>query len=633
MSSILALAGPAAQAATDREVEKLMGSMRFRGGEVLSIARSGPALVATGRDPWEPGSDSEAAPGAVARGGYRIAADASLYFTRDLEERLRRAGTTPVSSSAADLIVAAYAAFGPRCVDLLEGDYAFCLWDEEARTLFCARDPFGSRSLFHTAIDGTLAVASTPAPLVEWRGGAAFDPIGVLRSLLMRYGDGTSTAWSGIHELPAGHSLLFTPGCLTTERFWAPRGSDRWRALRPAEAVAALRDLLQEAARERLVPGRTALAMSGGLDSTSLAASLAASGARPPDVLSFKLAADDPGNEDWYVERMAAAYELSVRWVETGPVGLYADAFRHARRRSHCHGHVFEGHNRALARAAAGMGEQVLINGHGGDNVMAVGNWMMADLLRRGRLLELWRYRAARGYRGWRQLVDQCLRPALPLPLFDGLERVLGRTICTRPHERPVPHWVVPPAEAIAEIVHADREYYDETIVRPHRTVTEQRRAWALMDGGFTRACAALFDLTRDEGVELRMPFYDRRLVEFAMSRPAPEFNQPNRYKVLLQEAMKDRLPSRSRAPQPGGLKSGTAVGLMRTRWPVETLAIARELSAQPWISEELGIVDRGRFMDQVERTGALHWHSAVDVSLTLFVEIWLRAQLSPSGD
>jgi len=66
---------------------------------------------------------------------------------------------------------------------------------------------------------------------------------------------------------------------------------------------------------------------------------------------------------------------------------------------------------------------------------------------------------------------------------------------------------------------------------------------------------------------------------------------------------------------------------LMKSRWHPETSALVERLSDRPWISEELGIVDRARFLKAFEGEGKLQLRSAVDVSLTLLVEVWLRTQ------
>src|SRR5690606_23521941 len=277
--------------------------------------------------------------------------------------------------SAADLIAAAYTAFGPRLVDHVEGDFAFCLWDDATQTLHAARDPFGARSLFHTELDGTRLIASTPHALVAHRGErAGFDATGVLRGILGRDGDGTTTGWKDVREVPAAHTVTVTPERTTVARYWAAQGADRWRALSSTEAAGALWHLLAEAAKERHHPAGAALSISGGQDSTALLAALepgrsAALG--PLHLVSLKYPPGDSGNEDWYVNRVAELYRLPVHWVDTGGIDLFDDVLSRAHFWSGCTGLFFEGQNRAMARAALGLGNRVILNGHGGDSLFA----------------------------------------------------------------------------------------------------------------------------------------------------------------------------------------------------------------------------------------------------------------------
>lgn len=481
------------------------------------------------------------------------------------------------------------------------------------------------------AWEGGHVVASTVHPLALRRGARArLREEGVLRALLLRPGDGTVTAWEGIDEVPGGHTLSVSGTGTDLRRYWSARPAAEWARLDSDQAEEVAAGLLDDAVRERCVHNGTALAMSGGMDSTALLASSGAAdperGGCCPDILSFRFPEGDPGDERWYIEAVSEQFALPVHWVGIQNLGFFDDVDRRALVRSNCHGHMFEGHNRALARTAFGLGDRVLLNGHGGDNVFGVGDWVMADLLRAGRWVELRRYFRARGYRGMRHFVDRCLRPAVPTELIDPLESVLGRHICSRPWERLLPPWLTPEGELVRRITEDDRAAHRRSIERLSDSVATQRRAWALMDSTFQRACSALFDLKRDEGVELRMPFYDRRIIEFVMARPTAEFNRPGRYKVLLQRAVGERLPTRDRVPE-RGMKPGTAAGIMEAGWADATRDLLQSMVAKRWLTEDLGLVDLDRFRKHVELDGGTHWHSAVDVGITLFVEAWVRAQ------
>jgi asparagine synthase (glutamine-hydrolysing) len=630
VSAVLALLGSQLARQDEENVARLLSTMAHRGADEIAIWRSQDALLAGARDEWEQQDEFAGRTLVASRGSLMAVADATLYYKHDLRERLAGTASDSSSDEAGHLILAAYAAFGIKCLNLLEGDFAFCIWDEKHRSLFCARDPFGIRSLFYSSSAAGLTVASTPHPFVlDFERKLQFDRLGVLRAILMRAGDGSSTGIDGVEELPPGHYLLATPDGLRVAPFWTARGSERWAALPADEAPDAFAELLSAASAERSAPSGTSLAMSGGQDSTALLASLAAgTGAdslNATNVVSLGYPAGDPGNEDWYVEHTAGHFGRKVIWVPTGDLDLFETAEARAPHRSRCDGHPFEAHNRALAAAGRRAGARVLLNGHGGDNLVAVGDWMMADLLRGLRWRELRSFFLSRNYRGFRHFRDYCLRPALPLGILDAIEPFLGRRICSRPFERPIPSWITAPRREISGIVQSDRLTYTRTITRPYSTVTAQRRAWRLLYSGFGRISSALFDMTRLEGVELRMPFYDLRLVEFVMARPGGEFNQPGQKKALLRAAMNGKLPDRRWETQSGGMKPGSVVGLVRSRWHREVSALVERLSSQRWLLEEIGAINRRALLTEVQTAARDPGSAGAEIGQAVLAEVWLR--------
>ncbi|TVR59517.1 MAG: hypothetical protein EA422_14950 [Gemmatimonadales bacterium] len=663
MSGILAAVGPGADGIEADGFGRLLRDHSHRGRERLDVFAAPGVRLAVVRDRWEE-DVGIAGPARVTRDGPVAAvSDAALYYRDHLTHALLRRGSDPGPDPAPGaLLAAAYRIHGASMVEVVEGDYAFCLWDGEAGRLLAARDPFGARSLFYRALPGLLLVASTPHPLVAFGGTPVppFDPEGVLRAISLQEGDGTRTAWEGVRELPAGHLLLarplggpppwpdsrhpgaapsgaggphptLVPGPVPFEvrRFWAAGPDPRWRALPEAQAPETLARLLAQAAVTRAHPGGIALAMSGGQDSTAVLASLHGGSGPPPlvRILSFAYPEGDPGNEELYVRAAAERYGLPVQWIETMALPLFQDDPVRIRSRSSPAGHAFEGQNRALARAAREEGVRVIFNGHGGDNVFWVSDWVMADLLRRGRWLRLRRFFRERGYRGVGAFVQHCLRPALPPELLDLVERVRGRRVVSRPFERPMPPWTAASAETLRAMLEADRRWHDATFLRPYRSVTDRNRAWGLMFPAFPRVCAALFDLMRHEGVELRMPMYDDRLVRFSLARPFHEFNQPGKNKVLLREAMRGRLPDLLLDPRPGRHKTGTAEGYFRGRFDREAPERFRALTAQrdPWVGEVLGVLRAGEVAERLSRSQEEGRRWEVQLVSTLLAEEWLR--------
>ena len=129
-----------------------------------------------------------------------------------------------------------------------------------------------------------------------------------------------------------------------------------------------------------------------------------------------------------------------------------------------------------------------------------------------------------------------------------------------------------------------------------------------------------------EEGVEARAPLYDRRVIEFALSRPIVERNSGGEQKLLVRHAMRDLLPIEVLAPRP--IKTGTQAGyfsnLMRAATPLlkETLESSK--------LGDLGIVDQAMLqrMTGVYLRGGGDGYLGEQLFDTMQAELWLKAEL-----
>lgn len=560
-----------------------------------------------------------------------VAADASLYYRENLIHRLSAQGVEPRDSSSAALIAAAYRAFGPGCVDVLEGDYAFAIWQPVRRTLFAARDPFGMRSLYHWEGPAGVALASVPDPLRAVAGDPPISRRDVVRALVIYHGDGSGSPWRGIGELPAGWTLEWKQGgTAQRRRNWYPKVRSEWSGGDVSQAGEVLAELIGDATRERMAEEGTAVGMSGGRDSTAMVGAVEARRKRSPGsvpplrVLSFQYPEGDPGNEDIFVREIESALGLEIQWLDTERMPLFENAAGEGERRTRPEPHPFEGQNRALATATRSGGARVLLNGNGGDNLFGLPDSWMADLLRTGRWLRLGREIRAKGYRKAGQLSEVCLRPAIPLSWMDRAESLLGRRILSRPWEKHPPPWLRQGILESEGIIEEDREAYRREIEAMTGSVTERFRLWAFLFAGFTRTSASLFDMSLDEGVELRMPFYDRRVADFAWSRPPGDLNQAQEHKVILRHAGRGILPDGVIAAR--RRRTGTSDGYYRRAAQREFLGYARRASEGSRLAD-LGLVDPHGFSRAVDRWSDGDLTDEIFLFVAICVEFWLRAQ------
>lgn len=200
-----------------------------------------------------------------------IKANARLDARDELTAKLR----LPTSLTDAELILHAYAAWGEECVKHLIGDFAFAIWDSRARRFFCARDHFGVKPFYFTHVANEFVFSSSLNELrLNPRVSNTLNEIAVGDYLLFGVNqDLSTTIFKDIQRLPAGHSLTVANGSITTRRYWTPEVSDDEVRFRDPELyVERFSELLSNAVSDRVDSDRVAISMSGGLDSTSVAA-------------------------------------------------------------------------------------------------------------------------------------------------------------------------------------------------------------------------------------------------------------------------------------------------------------------------------------------------------------------------
>jgi asparagine synthase (glutamine-hydrolysing) len=205
-------------------------------------------------------------------GGATIVFNGEIYNHRELRRELEGDGFQFRTQSDTEVILHAYRAHGARCVDRLEGMFAFAVWDAPRRTLFLARDRLGIKPLFYRQVGGRLLFASEIKALLASR-----DPrpapclAGIAEYLFCGYPMLSRTLFEGISSLLPGHFLLSSGGeRLRVERYW----DVRFDAHAPdPDPAARLYELLSASVRRELFSDAPLGAcLSGGLDSTVVSA-------------------------------------------------------------------------------------------------------------------------------------------------------------------------------------------------------------------------------------------------------------------------------------------------------------------------------------------------------------------------
>ncbi len=197
-----------------------------------------------------------------------------IYNYRELRAGLEKLGHTFRSASDTEVLPHLYEEHGAEMVRELNGMFAFALWDAKRRRLLVARDRFGEKPLYWGVFDNTLLFASEPKVLLAHPAVKPTLNLQALRQYLsFDYVPAPLSIYQGIQKLPAAHMLTLENGRITIEPYWCLSYKTSQPVPSEREAAEHLQDLLADSVRMRLVSDvPLGVLLSGGVDSSSVAA-------------------------------------------------------------------------------------------------------------------------------------------------------------------------------------------------------------------------------------------------------------------------------------------------------------------------------------------------------------------------
>lgn len=630
MTAIAAFVGAAAEAHRGI-VARMLGAMPNRGQRHLITTLPDGAVIGASTLDWQRPWTGDA----IGRcGDVWVVADATLYYVDSLREKLRQAGIVPASGAPADLIAAAVQRWGADAASYVEGDFAFVAVDTASRRIVAARDWSGLRTLYFRRIEQGLAFATEAWPLMTEGplGAAQLNLPWLCEAASGRFESPAETAVLGVHVLPAGYLLdvsFDTRDVAPSPRryFEPPRFLEHEEPAVPFDqARRDLYRLLERAVQERLpAEEEVVVALSGGRDSTAvyaLARQLVGPRARSVSV-SFPVG--DPGREDEVIQDVLACCGGEPYWIDSATLGVVARLEDQARDSPEPFGHPFGAFQEALARGARAQGARVLLNGSGGDQFFSGEPTYLADLLREGRLVQLAaEWLALEEVGAWRAFFRLAIWPNLTASQRGFLERVLRRPL-PDPFDSPLAPWVRRDTALRATLDARHRRNFpsrDESV-----TAEDFERRWLLLHPFYPRVFADAFRLFLANGVELRTPLADLRLMQFAATRPRRERRRGWEMKLLLRSCLNNVLPPSVTGPR--RRPSGTTERLFRDAFMAH---MGHELSLIERAGtslHRLGVVDDHALVSELRSAltgGATHFMTAA--AFTILADHWLKAHI-----
>jgi asparagine synthase (glutamine-hydrolysing) len=549
--------------------------------------------------------------------------DGHLDNAAELASELGLTGATP---PAEELLARCYRRWGSGLPARMRGDFFLLVWDKPRRTGLIARDQLGVRPaylhrsgrLLHCATDLALLLGRLPRRPEP-------DPASVAHWIATSSRPGAQTLYRGVERLAPGAMIVLGPGPSAVDRYWEPRYEEPL-ALSRAELAERVREGLDLAVGRRLARGApTAVLLSGGLDSSAVAAVAvdldqgevrACSGSFP----------DHPAADE--AELIA---ELRARLGLRGPVAEVRAEAREAGVIDSAVEHLSawglpllswgDFWTLPLLREAGAEGVANVLGGDGGDELFGPRQNVIAAALRAGRprrALALAGELPGAGPHVPRREVGALLAEQAIIALPPSAHR----RIATWREARRLPPWLLPGA-------------------RRDLLATDDPVAWRRLDGPLWWAelahgvsdqldQAGVFESLRmraaSAGVEARHPLLDLDLVELALRQP-PEATLDRRFtRPMLREAVAGLVPDSVRLrPAKARFESVVADRLTGPELPaLRDLLLEPAAELRAYVDQEVlcrqlfegrGDLEFGGF-----RWMWLAWRSAT-------AELWLRAE------
>ena len=641
-------------------VRAMLRAIAYRAPDGVGVWTDGVAALGVGLLATLPG---QAATPVVSADGSVGAIDVRL----DDPEGLAAALGLPPNTPDAALVLAAVRRWGRDALVHAPGDAAGAVWQPAARRLTLLRDAMGVRPLYVAHRPGRLvAFASEPRALLavsEVADGVCADPDAVA-ALLAGIVPTTATLRRGIERVSPAHSVVVTERGLDARRYWT---LDPDREVAPVDAAEGFRERFDAAVAACLRRSGSAgvgAALSGGLDSSSIAVTardlLLAEGAGPLPVFSATFGGlpeivRSRSDERAYVAAVVAEGGVEAHAIEAAGLNPLGDAAL----RDHLDD-IPRTYNvylhRAMFKAARRRGLRIFLDGTDGDAAVSHGYARLGHLAHVGAWDVLGREIAALTAHGVvdpERILRRWVRPALAALARRGRFRALHHAAATLSaalgtapravltgHALPA---LVPDAartvwrrarggppsrtpgflrRAVVRGTGVLERLAEQTRSVPGETA-RQAHVRGLLNPVYTEVLEMADRVAAASGIEMRVPFFDRRLLELTVALPDSCKLGGGWTRAVLRDAMAGRLPSVVQwRPGKADLSPNFLLGLAGPDAQRLENLFAGDLALAPLV--DVGEVRRS--LSRVLADPLAHVAEATDLFTLAAVEQWVRS-------
>ncbi len=554
MCGIAGIAGPGANLAL---CEKMVQTLSHRGpdssgiyegdGLCLGHARLSIIDLSTGDQPMT-NEDST----------VWVALNGEIYNYQELRSDLQKSGHVFKTTSDTEVIVHGYEQYGLDILPMLDGIYAIALWDASCRRLILARDYFGIKPLHYQFDGANLRFASEYKAIIADPSVPKEVDLQALHYFMnLRYIPGTRTLLKNINRLEAGYYLIFQNQKLKKERFFTLKPADHGKQDEKFY-IQGIQHYLEQAVKKQMVSDvPLGVYLSGGMDSSAIAAYMSKHAQQP--VQTFSMGFNEPTDELSDAKVVAREFGTNHHEIalDADPLKYYPEVIWHAEepKENILQGFLLAKFARQHVKVVqGGLGGDELFAGYEIHRLMNPSNWLHGFVpgMASKRLLmpasslcyHAQTMTGALTLDEYRRGCQLLLSVGDPLRYYSILRNVWD-------HDKKAMEKRYGPELLNFGPAAASQPF--ESLFKKSGSPLE-KALWA----EFYTKMIDDFLMNEDRtsmahGLEVRVPFLDRELVQFSMGIPASMQIRVNETKRLFRKAMKGVLPQHTLAKKKWG--------------------------------------------------------------------------------
>ena len=475
-----------------------------------------------------------------------------VYNYKEIRSGLIAAGYSFHTESDTEVVLKAYQHYGPESVSMLNGIFAYAIYDLRQKELFLARDHFGIKPLHYFHQEGLFLFASEQKAILEHPAISRKLNYNALHiHLNLRYTQGDETLFKGIKRLPPAHYLILKNGSLFIKRYWklSPNPDPE---MSESEAIEGLHQHLFQAVERQLVSDvPIGVYLSGGLDSSTLVQKMDEIGVA--EINTFTLGFNEPTDEFPDARRVAEHFGTNHKEqsLSMNPLSEMEQVIWHAEEPKI---NLLQGYNMSKF---VNPYVKVVLGGLGGDELLA--GYDIHKFIypsdRWHRRMPLWAQKAARwksdflfkaqqgsGIMKW----DEYRRGMQMLLSLGNVERyyLIMRNVWD--FDQAFYEQIYHP-----EFIKSQKTNFSQTADEFHEYFKEVEKFGALDQVLYTEFHSKMVNdyllvddrMSMANSVEERVPFLDKDLVNFGFRIPVHLKIKNGKTKYLFRKAMKGKLP------------------------------------------------------------------------------------------